>query len=84
MRLRRWGLAILAIHPFSAELLGPESRLRSPHYGNVGEIRVHVLYKRLEIPANKVVPAIAVSVTYRKQEEAANTGSTPVSATKII
>jgi len=39
------------------------------------------LYKRLEIPAKKAVPAIAVSVTYSKQEKAANTGSTPVSAT---
>jgi hypothetical protein len=36
--------------------------------------RVHVLYKRPEIPANKVVPAIAVSVTYRKQEKAENPG----------
>ena len=49
---------------------------------NLRQIRVHVLYKRPEIPANKVVPAIAVSVTYRKQEKAANPGSTPVSATK--
>jgi hypothetical protein len=47
-------------------------------------VRVHVLYKRPEIPANKVVPGIAVSVTYSKQEKAANTGSTPVSATKTI
>ena len=48
------------------------------------ESRVQALYKRAEIPANKVVPAIAVSVTYRKQEKAANPGSTPVSATKTI
>jgi hypothetical protein len=45
------------------------------------ESRVQALYKRAEIPANKVVPAIAVSVTYSKQEKAANTGSIPVSAT---
>jgi hypothetical protein len=43
---------------------------------------VHVLYKWPEIPANKAVPAIAVSVTYRKHEKAANPGSIPVSATK--
>src|SRR5438093_2413440 len=47
-----------------------------------GQIRVHVLYKRAEIPAKAVIPAIALSVTYRKQESPANTGSTPVSATK--
>jgi hypothetical protein len=43
--------------------------------------RVHVLYKPPEIPANGVIPAIAVSVTYRKHEKAGNTGSSPVSAT---
>jgi hypothetical protein len=48
----------------------------------LGQIRVHVLYKRAEIPAKTVIPAIALSVTYRKQESPANTGSTPVSATK--
>jgi hypothetical protein len=42
---------------------------------------VHVLYKRLEIPANHVLPAIAVSVTYRKHEKVENPGSIPVSAT---
>ena len=47
----------------------------------IGQFGVHVLYKRLEIPAKKAVPAIAVSVTYSKQVKAANTGSTPVSAT---
>ena len=46
-------------------------------------ICVHVLYKRAEIPANTSLPAIAVSVTYRKQEKAANTGSIPVSATNF-
>ena len=48
----------------------------------LGQIRVHVLYKWAEIPAKTVIPAIALSVTYRKQESPANTGSTPVSATK--
>lgn len=43
---------------------------------NLSRVRVHVLYKRAEIPANKAVPALAVSVTYRKQERAANPGST--------
>ena len=37
--------------------------------------------KRAEIPANKLIPAIAFSVTCRKHEKAANTGSIPVSAT---
>ena len=46
-----------------------------------GQIRVHVLYKRAEIPAKAIIPAIALSVTYRKQEKAENPGSTPVSAT---
>jgi hypothetical protein len=49
-----------------------------------GEIRVHVLYKRPEIPANKGLPAFALSVTCSKRKRAANTGSTPVSATKPI
>jgi hypothetical protein len=44
-------------------------------------LRVHVLYKRAEIPANKAIPAFAVSVTYRKRLKAANPGSIPVSAT---
>jgi hypothetical protein len=44
--------------------------------------RVHALYKRPEIPANSTNPAFAVSVTYWKRKKAANTGSTPVSATK--
>jgi len=30
------------------------------------QTRVHVLYKEPEIPAHKVVPAIAISVTHRK------------------
>jgi len=42
------------------------------------------LYKRAEIPANAVIRAVAVSVIYRKQEKAANTGSTPVRATNTI
>src|SRR5215831_15860617 len=46
-----------------------------------GQFRVHVLYKRPEIPANTAIPAFAVSVTYRKQEELGNPGSIPVSAT---
>src|SRR5258708_37919098 len=50
----------------------------------LGQIRVHVLYKRAEIPAKTVIPAIALSVTYRKQESLANTGSIPVSATKFF
>ena len=50
----------------------------------LGQIRVHVLYKRAEIPAKTVIPAIALSVTYREQESPANTGSTPVSATKLL
>lgn len=48
---------------------------------NVGQVPVQILYKRAEIPANKMVPAIAVSVTYSKQEKAANTGSIPVGTT---
>jgi len=44
-------------------------------------MRVHVLYKRPEIPANSGIPAFAVSVTYRKQEKAANPGSILASAT---
>jgi hypothetical protein len=50
----------------------------------LGQIRVHVLYKWAEIPAKTVIPAIALSVTYRKQESPTNTGSTPVSATKTF
>jgi hypothetical protein len=46
--------------------------------------RVHVLYKRPAIPAKTSVPAIAVSVTYRKQERVVNPGSTPVSATNAL
>ena len=49
----------------------------------VGQVPVHVLYKRPEIAADKAIPAIAVSVTYSKHETAANTGSIPVSATKF-
>ena len=37
-------------------------------------IRVHVLYKRPEIPANGTIRAFAVSVTYRKHEKAQNPG----------
>ena len=48
----------------------------------VGQIAVQILYKRPEIPANKVVPAIAVPATYSKQERVPNPGSIPVSATK--
>jgi hypothetical protein len=50
----------------------------------LGQIRVHVLYKWAEIPAKTVIPAIALSVTYRKQESPANTGSIPVSATNLF
>src|ERR1035438_9775165 len=49
-----------------------------------GHFRVHVLYKRAEIPANAEIPEFDVSVTYRKHETAENTGSTPVSATNSI
>ena len=48
----------------------------------LGQIRVHVLYKWAEIPAKTVIPAIALSVTYRKRWRVPNPGSTPVSATK--
>ena len=75
------GLAILAIHPFSAGVVRPETRLCAPQYGAVGQIRVQILYKRPEIPANKGVPAIAISVTYREHKKAENPGSIPVSAT---
>ena len=51
---------------------------------NAHALRVHVLYKRPEIPANTAIAALAVSVTYRKHEWAANPGSTPVSATKAF
>jgi hypothetical protein len=44
-------------------------------------LRVHVLYKRPEIPANKVVPAICRFSNLQIQEEAENPGSIPVSAT---
>ncbi len=37
-----------------------------PTCKRASQIRVHVLYKRPEIPANKAIPAFAVSVTYRK------------------
>ena len=57
--------------------MNPAVAPRSPEEG-----RVHVLYKRAEIPANTGVLAIAVSVTCRKPEKAENTGSIPVSATK--
>lgn len=40
--------------------------------------RVQVFYKRAEIPADNVVPAIAFSVSCRKQEKVENTGSIPV------
>jgi hypothetical protein len=69
------------------DFLAPRiSRLRrwrgaKQHSNPIGQFAVHVLYKRPEIPAKKAVPAIAVSVTYSKQEKAANTGSIPVSAT---
>jgi len=43
--------------------------------------RVHLLYKRPEIPANMANYALAVSATYRKLEKAANPGSIPVGAT---
>jgi uncharacterized protein GlcG (DUF336 family) len=39
------------------------------------KVRVHVLYKRPEIAADKAIPAIAVSVTCRKHKSAANPGS---------
>jgi hypothetical protein len=47
-------------------------------------IRVHVLYKRAEISANKMIRAIAVSVSYREHEKAENPGSISVSATKFF
>jgi hypothetical protein len=72
-------------HPsFSAGLLGAESRLRSPHFRDVAQIRVHVLYKLAEIPANTANPEFAASVTYRKHGKAENPGSIPVSATNSI
>ena len=40
-----------------------------------------MLYKRAEIPANTVIPALAASVTYRKQEVGGEYGFDPVSAT---
>ena len=43
--------------------------------------RVHVLYRRPEIPANTANPAFVVSVTCRKRWKAANPDSTPASAT---
>jgi hypothetical protein len=46
--------------------------------------QIRVLYKRAEIPANALIPAIAVSATYRKQEKAENPGSIPVSATMFL
>src|ERR1022692_2292630 len=59
----------------------PWSPLATPKI--FGQVRVHVLYKRAEIPANTAILAFAISVSYREQEKAANTGSTPVSATKF-
>jgi hypothetical protein len=59
-------------------------RLSQQTLKTFGHFRVHVLYKRPEIPANGVIPAIAVSVTYRIHEKAENTGSTPVSATNAL
>ena len=49
-----------------------------------GQIRVHVLYKWAEIPAKTVIPAIALSVTYRKRWRVPNPGSIPVSATNLF
>jgi hypothetical protein len=46
------------------------------------QIHVQILYRQAEIPANDLVPAIAVSATYTKHEKAENPGSTPVSSTK--
>jgi len=39
------------------------------------KVRVHILYKQAEIRANTTIPAIVVSVTYRKHDKLANTGS---------
>src|ERR1700733_11683441 len=50
----------------------------------VGQVRLHVLYKRPDFLAHSAIPAIAVSVTYRKHETAANPGSIPVSATQLF
>ena len=55
-----------------------------PTCKRASQIRVHVLYKRPEIRANTGVPAFAISVSYRKQEKAANPGSIPVSATNSV
>jgi single-strand DNA-binding protein len=59
----------------NAGIPGPSSNIEM-----LFSARVQVLKKRPEIPANKVVSAIAFSVTYSKQEKAANTGTIPVRA----
>jgi hypothetical protein len=48
------------------------------------EVRVHVLYKGVEILAKMAFPAFAISVTYRRQEMAENSGSIPVSVTNYF
>ena len=74
-----WESAVSKLRPFQNN---PEKAGRSHAPANLpAHIRVHVLYKWTEIPANTPIPAIAVSVTYRKQKKPANTGSIPVSAT---
>ena len=61
--------------PASAWLFDRDSAVRFPalQAWRTSQMRVRVLYKRAEIPANKVIPALAVSATYRRQEKAANT-----------
>ena len=49
-----------------------------------GRFRVQVLYERPESPANKAIPAIAVSATYGKYEKGGNLASIPVSASKSL
>jgi hypothetical protein len=51
-------------------------------FTKMSELRVHILYKRDEIPAKLLIPEFAVSVTYRKQEKAESPSSILVSATK--
>jgi len=68
--------AVYSENASEAREMNPAVAPRSPE-----QVRVHVLYKRAEIPANTGVLAIAVSVTCRKLEKAENPGSIPVSAT---
>ena len=66
-RAVRGFLAKLVMDRLTASPLPRFLRLSPQTAKTFGQFRVHVLYKRPEIPANKVVPAIAVSVTYSKQ-----------------